>query len=189
MNNFYIQFVTGTNGQTGHLANRIRVVTKPAPERNELSFGWHVSRTDDEPMTDDQAREVMAKYGIEYPEHIPVLPGDYSVSEPSWNRLYWGWNEQPEEWSPLWSQPFWWQTLHWNELPDNQEILLRDWQKIPEDAITQAEAAEIAGITIQAINQAIRDGRLTKFDNPDAKYRRQGATLVSEAEVRRLWDK
>lgn len=56
-----------------------------------------------------------------------------------------------------------------------------------DDLITQAEAKQIAGITTQAINQAIRDGRIRGYKNLDAKYQRQGVTLVSEREVRELW--
>ena len=61
------------------------------------------------------------------------------------------------------------------------------------DLITQAEAADImAGLTglkrlVQTIQGAIKDGRLRGYNNPDAEYQRQGATLVSENEVRELW--
>lgn len=57
----------------------------------------------------------------------------------------------------------------------------------PDDLITQTEAAEIANITIQAINNAIRDGRLRAYSGPDAVAHRAGDRRVSEAAVRGLW--
>lgn len=190
MDKYYIQFVRGIGDHPEHLLNRIRILTRPAPETSNLTYNWYTSATDG-PMTEDEIRAIMSKHGIIYPEHIPVISGDYSISVPEWNVQYYEWNEQPHEWCPLWAQPTWWQFHNWNNLPEyeGQNILLRNWQKIPNDLITQAAAAEIAGITIQAINQAIRDGRLNRYENPDAKYRRQGATLVSEAEIRGLWNK
>lgn len=60
-------------------------------------------------------------------------------------------------------------------------------QLSPHDLITQAEAVEIGAPSVQAVNNAIRDGRLQRYTNPDAKYQRQGKTLVSKAEVLQLW--
>ena len=57
---------------------------------------------------------------------------------------------------------------------------------IDSDLITQAEAAKIAGIKTQAINQAIRDGRLDSFTNPDAEYQRRERTLVSRRQALEL---
>lgn len=51
-----------------------------------------------------------------------------------------------------------------------------------EDLITQAEAAELLGVSIQAVNNMIRDGRLRGYKNPDANQR-QGRTLVSRTQV------
>ena len=59
----------------------------------------------------------------------------------------------------------------------------------PLNLITQAEAGRRAGISTQAINQAIRDGRLTGYKNANAAAKRQGATLVDEAQVREVWGK
>ena len=56
-----------------------------------------------------------------------------------------------------------------------------------EDLITQAQAAEIADVSTQAVNNAIASRRLRGYKNPSAKYQRQAATLVSEADVRKLW--
>lgn len=56
-----------------------------------------------------------------------------------------------------------------------------------EDLITQAQAAEIAGVSISAIGEAIKKNRLRGYKNPSGKYQRQAATLVSEADVRKLW--
>jgi hypothetical protein len=55
-----------------------------------------------------------------------------------------------------------------------------------EDLITQAEAAEMTDVTISAIHQAIKDGRLHGYQNPDAPQR-QGRTLVSQSEVEKAW--
>jgi hypothetical protein len=57
----------------------------------------------------------------------------------------------------------------------------------PDDLISQAQAAEIANITIQAVNNAIRDGRLRAYSAPDAVAHRPGDRQVSEAAVRELW--
>jgi len=51
-----------------------------------------------------------------------------------------------------------------------------------DELITQAEAAEIRGVTIQAINQAISAGRLRGYHDPDAPQR-HGRVLVSRADV------
>lgn len=56
-----------------------------------------------------------------------------------------------------------------------------------DDLITQAEAVELGAPSIQAVNNAIRDGRLRGYNNPDAEYQRQGKTLVSRAEIQNLW--
>jgi hypothetical protein len=65
------------------------------------------------------------------------------------------------------------------------EMALRD--ATPDDLITQTEAAQIANITPQAINNAIRDGRLRAYSDPDAVAHRPGDRRVSEAAVRELW--
>jgi hypothetical protein len=49
--------------------------------------------------------------------------------------------------------------------------------------ITLAEAAAMRGVSIPAMSQAVRDGRLTRYVDPNAR-RRQGRTLVSRAEVK-----
>lgn len=58
---------------------------------------------------------------------------------------------------------------------------------IDDDLITQAQAAEISGKSISAIGEAIAKGKLPAYQNPDAPQR-QGRRLVSENEVRKLWD-
>jgi hypothetical protein len=58
----------------------------------------------------------------------------------------------------------------------------------PTDLITQAQAAELGAPSVQAVNNAIRDGRLTGYNNPDAEHQRQGKTLVSRSAVERLWN-
>jgi hypothetical protein len=62
-------------------------------------------------------------------------------------------------------------------------------QVIDNDLCTQAEAVRLGAPSIQAVNNAIRYGKLRSFDNPDAKYQRQGKTLVSKSEVAKLWGK
>lgn len=56
-----------------------------------------------------------------------------------------------------------------------------------DELITQAEAAKIAGITIQAVHQAIKDGRLKSYKDPNSPGERQGRTLVSKAAILELW--
>jgi len=57
----------------------------------------------------------------------------------------------------------------------------------PDDLITQAEASAIAERSPSAIHNAIRDGRLIGYPNPDAKNPRHGGTLVSRAQVQMVW--
>lgn len=52
--------------------------------------------------------------------------------------------------------------------------------------ITQAAAAEVVGVSVAAINNAIRDGRLTGYRQGDASAHRPGGVLVSRAEVAQL---
>lgn len=54
------------------------------------------------------------------------------------------------------------------------------------DLITQAAAADIAGVSISAVGEAVKKGRLRGYKNPNGK-RRQAGILVSEAEVRGRW--
>lgn len=60
-------------------------------------------------------------------------------------------------------------------------------RSVPDDLITQAEAAKLAGITTQGVHQAIRDGRLRGYNNPNAEYKRQGKVLVSKSAICKLW--
>ena len=54
-----------------------------------------------------------------------------------------------------------------------------------DDLITQTEAARIRSVTVQAIHQAIRTGRLRPHRNPDAPLH-QGHILVRRADVEKL---
>ena len=186
----HIQFITGTNAQTGHLAERIRVMREPANERHDLSFGWSVSESRE--MDETQVRALLQEHGVNYPADIPLVHGDYSISNPDWNGQFYGWGSQPDEWLPIWMQPRWW--LHSNSHrftgdPYGKDQLLRDWlaDQEPDDLITQTQAAAIAGITIQAISNAVRDGRLRGYENPAAPNPQRGSTLVRKTEVHRIW--
>lgn len=55
-----------------------------------------------------------------------------------------------------------------------------------DELITQAAAAELKGVSVQAINNAIRDGRLRGYQNPDAANPRKGGTLVSKKEIEEM---
>jgi hypothetical protein len=57
----------------------------------------------------------------------------------------------------------------------------------PDDLITQTEAAQIANLTPQAVNNAIRERRLHAYSKPDAVAHRPGDRMVSRAEVEKLW--
>lgn len=61
----------------------------------------------------------------------------------------------------------------------------RRW--IDEDLITQAEAARLAGISTQAVNNATRDGRLETYSNDEAANPRHGGRLVSRQQVQQRW--
>lgn len=54
-----------------------------------------------------------------------------------------------------------------------------------DELITQAEAAEIKGVSIAAIGEAIKKGKLRGYKNPDAPER-QGRTLVSRKDVEKM---
>jgi len=63
------------------------------------------------------------------------------------------------------------------------QMVARAWLWLQGDElITLAEAAEMRGVTIPAMSQAVKDGRLTRYVDPNAGSR-QGRTLVSRAEV------
>jgi hypothetical protein len=50
------------------------------------------------------------------------------------------------------------------------------------ELITVAEAARLRGVTTQAISNAVREGRVTRYVDPDAPQH-QGRTLVSRSQV------
>lgn len=58
---------------------------------------------------------------------------------------------------------------------------------IPNDLITQAEAADLAAVSVAAINNAIRDGRLRNYRQDDAAVHKPGGNLVSKSDVAKLW--
>jgi hypothetical protein len=63
------------------------------------------------------------------------------------------------------------------------QMVARAWLWLQGDElITLKEAAEIRGVSIPAMSQAVKDGRLTRYVDPNASAR-QGRTLVSRAEV------
>lgn len=57
---------------------------------------------------------------------------------------------------------------------------------IDSDLITQAEAADLVGLTVASISLALDKGNLREYINPGAPTR-QGRRLVSRAAVRELW--
>ena len=57
----------------------------------------------------------------------------------------------------------------------------------PDDLITIAEAAKIAGVTIQAITNRIANGSIRHWYNAEAPGSRQGARLVSKSEIERIY--
>lgn len=72
---------------------------------------------------------------------------------------------------------------------EDAAIAFRDEFDPDFELITQAEAAEIAGVTLAAVNNAIRDGRLNSYRKGDAPAHKPGANLVSKSDVVELWDK
>jgi len=187
---YYTQFVTGTNAQTGHLAERIRILREPALERHDLSFGWHISQTQE--IDEPQVRVLLQEHGINYPSNVPIVYGDYSISDPDWNRVFWGWRDQLDEHLPVCMQPRWWIIANWRRFgsdPYGETQSLSDWltDQEPTDLITQSDAAQIAGVTVQAISNAVRDGRLRGYENPDAPNPHKGGTLVRKSQVHQIW--
>lgn len=61
------------------------------------------------------------------------------------------------------------------------------WVK-KERLLTQTEAARIFGKSLQTINQAIRDGRLTKYIDFEATNPQQGRILVNIDELTQLYE-
>ena len=114
---YHIQFVSGTNRQTGHLSERIRILSKPARGETSLTYGWSVS--DSELMDEEQVRALMTESGIDYPTDIPIVNGDYSTNDPGWNATYWHWGSRPDKGLPIWMQPHWWLIANWNAFPDD----------------------------------------------------------------------
>lgn len=106
-----------------------------------------------------------------------VYAAQYGVCEPE--------NRSTEEWKQIARDL----KANYGETLTRDDVLFEmDGAIVPDDLITQAEAARITGApSIQAINNAIKDGRLHGYKNPQAPGRRQGATLVSEAAVRKIW--
>ncbi len=70
---------------------------------------------------------------------------------------------------------------------DKFDMMNQLQQITPTDLITQAEAAQRANVTIQAINNAIRERRVTAYSGPDAISHRPGDRKVSAAEVAKVW--
>jgi len=64
---------------------------------------------------------------------------------------------------------------------------LEEGGEMPSDLLTQTEAAKLTGISLKAVNSAVRDGRLTGYPNYAATNPRKGRTLVSRAEVMEVW--
>lgn len=58
---------------------------------------------------------------------------------------------------------------------------------VPDDLISQGEAAKLFNITGQAVNNALRDGRLTGYTKAGGVAHRPGDRRVSLAEARNLW--
>ena len=55
-----------------------------------------------------------------------------------------------------------------------------------DELVTLTEAAEMRGVTVQAISQAVKAGRLTRYVDPDAANPQRSRTLVSRREVEAL---
>lgn len=70
------------------------------------------------------------------------------------------------------------------------QMVGRAWVWVQQDElITQAQAVELGAPSVQAVNNAIRDGRLRGYKTPEPEHQRQGATLVSKKEVANLWSR
>jgi hypothetical protein len=70
---------------------------------------------------------------------------------------------------------------------ENQDLEMALREALPGDLITQTQAAQIANITPQAINNAIRERRLRAYSGQNAVAHRPGDRMVSRADVERVW--
>lgn len=70
---------------------------------------------------------------------------------------------------------------------ENQDLESALRSALPDDLITQTEAAQIAHITPQAINNAIRARRLRAYATLNSVAHRPGDRMVSRADVESLW--
>lgn len=105
-----------------------------------------------------------------------VYAAQYGVCEPD--------NHSTEEWKHIARDL---NTVYGETLTRDEVLFEMDGAIVPDDLITQAQAGRSAGITTQAVRNAITAGRLRGYKNPAAHKQRQGAILVSEAEVSLLW--
>lgn len=127
---YHIQFVSGTMAQTGHLAERLRILRKPVGRHQDPTHGWIVTASQG-PLTEVNVRALLQQHGIAYPPHIPVVYGGYSISDPDWNSSFYHWDSVPNEWLPVWMQPIWWLYAHANEFPGDPmgiDISLAEWR-------------------------------------------------------------
>jgi len=81
--------------------------------------------------------------------------------------------------------------FHWQRLEiyagENEDLEMALRSATPEDLITQTEAAGLANVTPQAINNAIRSRRLRAYSDLNAVSHKPGDRRVSRADVERLW--
>ena len=145
---YHIQYVTGTNGQTGHLAERIRVLREHAPGYDYLDTGW--AATEAVAMDEAETREALEPTG--YPQDRAIEANEYSLSDPSWNAWYYGWELKSFQitYGPRYN-------------PQHAEIVLNG--VIASEPLTPALAARAA-----RVGCGHRDG-VTVWSNDDHGYR------------------
>jgi len=70
---------------------------------------------------------------------------------------------------------------------EQMELAAALHEALPTDLVTQTEAAKLANVTPQAINNAIATRRLRAYSKPNALAHRPGDRLVSRADVEQYW--
>lgn len=95
-------------------------------------------------------------------QEIVQSMAEWFFSLPNWNRY-----DIPKWWSDTELGALWWQAVIRNQ---------------GDELITIAEAADVAGVTVQAISQRIMRGKLDAYTDPLARER-QGRQLVRRGDV------
>ena len=88
--------------------------------------------------------------------------------------------------TPTWDEAMSGDKIEKVNVPDLLDLENTD---TPDDLMPQIVAAKLAGVTVQAIHNAVKVGRISGYEDKDVAKFRPGRILVSRAEVERVWGK